>query len=225
MIVEGGQRVFTIRHENWLESLIPQDDAEHLGEGRIVVNYQHAGSHAVQYRTCVASRKIAPHQPGSGRVDIRTPGQNRGMRATLPLGRWFGVPVGANAGVLVILLLVGLLLGIWHFPTVYPGRAVWAYLLAGSAAAILLVGSILLHELSHAVVAQANGVKVDRIVLWLLGGVAQLRDEPRTAGADLAVAVVGPATSLVLGGLFGAAAVTWLALVGEGLVVATLAYL
>jgi Zn-dependent protease/CBS domain-containing protein len=147
------------------------------------------------------------------------------MRATLSLGRWAGIPVGANAGVLVILMLVGLGLGVWHFPAVYPGEPAWAYAAAGSAAALLLVGSILVHELSHAVVAQANGVTVDRIVLWLLGGVAQLRGEPRTPGVDFAVAAVGPLTSVVLGGVFGIAAVGWLALVGEGLTAATLAYL
>lgn len=147
------------------------------------------------------------------------------MRATLRLGRWFGIPVGANAGVLVILLLVGLGLGMWHFPFLFPGRPVWQYALAAATAAILLVVSILIHELSHAVVAQAHGIKVDRIVLWLLGGVAQLRDEPRTPGVDFAVAAVGPATSLALGGVFGLATVGWLIVAGEGLAASTLAYL
>lgn len=147
------------------------------------------------------------------------------MRATLSLGRWFGVPVGANAGVLVILTLVGFLLGAWHFPTLYPDRPVWSYATAGAVAALLLIGSVLLHELAHAMVAQANGIKVERIVLWLFGGVAQLRSEPRTAAVDLAVAAVGPATSLVLGGVFGVAAVIWVAAVGEGLIAATLGYL
>jgi Zn-dependent protease len=147
------------------------------------------------------------------------------MRATLSLGRWAGVPVGANAGVLVILLLIGFGLGAWHFPTVYPDEPVWAYAVAGAAAALLLVASILVHELSHAIVARANGVTVERIVLWLFGGVAQFRDEPRTPGADLAVAVVGPATSVALGAGFGAAATGWLVLVGDGLTAATLGYL
>ena len=147
------------------------------------------------------------------------------MRATVSLGRWAGVPVGANAGVLVILVLVGFALGVWHFPTLYPGEPAWSYALAGSAAALLLVFSILVHELSHAVVAQANGIKVERIVLWLLGGVSELRGEPRTPAVDLAVAVVGPLTSLVLSGVFGLAAVGALAVIGQGLTSATLAYL
>jgi Zn-dependent protease/CBS domain-containing protein len=147
------------------------------------------------------------------------------MRATVSLGRWAGVPVGANAGVLVILVLVGLGLGVWHFPLLYPDRPVAAYVAAGSASALLLVVSILIHELSHAVVAQANGIKVERIVLWLLGGVAELRGEPKTPKVDLAVAVVGPLTSIGLGALFGAATFGWLVVAGEGLVAATLGYL
>lgn len=147
------------------------------------------------------------------------------MRATVSLGRWAGVPVGANASVLVILVLIGLVLGAWHFPTLYPDYPAWAYVIAGAAAALLLVLSILLHELSHAVVAKANGIEVDRIVLWLLGGVSELRGEPRSPGADVAVAAVGPLASLLLGGALGAGAVAWLGLVGEGLTGATLAYL
>ncbi|HEY8471152.1 MAG TPA: site-2 protease family protein [Natronosporangium sp.] len=147
------------------------------------------------------------------------------MRATLSLGRWFGVPVGANAGVLVILVLVGFGLGVWHFPELHPDRPAWSYLLAGAAAALLLVGSVLVHELSHAIVAKANGIEVERIVLWLFGGVAHLRGEPRTPGADFAVAAVGPATSLALGGGFGVATAGWLAVVGNDLTAATLGYL
>jgi Zn-dependent protease len=147
------------------------------------------------------------------------------MRATLSLGRWAGIPVGANIGVLVILLIVGVGLGGWHFPNLYPDRPVWSYAAASAAAALLLVTSILVHELSHAVVARANGIAVERIVLWLFGGVAQLRGEPRTPAVDLAVAVVGPATSVVLGGGFGIATVGWLIFAGEGLVAATLGYL
>lgn len=73
------------------------------------------------------------------------------MRGTLSLGRWFGVLVAANAGVLVILILVGFLLGAWHFPTLYPDRPVWSYATAGAVAALLLIASVLLHELAHAV--------------------------------------------------------------------------
>ena len=124
------------------------------------------------------------------------------MRATLPLGRWFGVPVGANAGILVILALIG---WAWRYgtsPPSIPAAPRWSYALAGITAAVLLIVSILLHELAHAVVAGASGIEVDRIVLWLLGGVAQLRGEPRTAGR-LASPSWAPATACCSAGCSG----------------------
>jgi Zn-dependent protease len=133
--------------------------------------------------------------------------------------------VGANVGVLVVVGLVAIGLGGWQLPSLHPDRPVWAYAVAALAAGLLLVFSILLHELAHALVARANGISVERIVLWLFGGVAKLRGEPRTPGVDLAVAAVGPATSVALGALFGVTAVSWLVIAGDGLVTASLAYL
>ncbi|MGW6740738.1 site-2 protease family protein [Streptomyces sp. NPDC055025] len=78
---------------------------------------------------------------------------------------------------------------------------------------LLFFASLLAHELAHAIVARHNGVQVDDIVLWLLGGVARLRSEASDPGAELRIAGVGPLVSLVLGGLF--ALCTWLLLVGD----------
>lgn len=147
------------------------------------------------------------------------------MRGTLSLGRWAGIPVGANISILVIMLLVGFGLGLGQLPLVHPGLPAWAYGVAGAAAALLLVLSILLHELSHAVVARLNGLTVDRIVLWLLGGVAQLRGEPRSPRVDFAIAVIGPVVSVMLGGVFGVLAVLALAVTGPGLTATTLFWL
>ncbi|MEV4106597.1 site-2 protease family protein [Nonomuraea sp. NPDC049695] len=134
------------------------------------------------------------------------------MRSSIPLGRIKGVQVGLNVSVLVIvaILVVGLAYG--RFPAIFPGHSLPVYLLAGLVAAVLFMGSLLAHELAHAIMARREGIEVERITLWLLGGVAELRGEPRTPGADLRIAVVGPATSLVAGLVFGAA---WL---GAGLV-------
>lgn len=147
------------------------------------------------------------------------------MRPTISLGRWAGVPVGANISVLVIVLLVGLGLALGRFPFLHPDRPVWQYLTAGAVAALLLVLSILLHELSHAVVARSNGIEVEQITLWLLGGVAQLKGEARSPRVDFAVAVVGPLMSVALGAVFAAATLGWLAVAGDGLIAATLSYL
>jgi Zn-dependent protease len=90
---------------------------------------------------------------------------------------------------------------------------------------VLFLASLLAHELAHALTARRNGIEVDSIVLWLLGGVAQLRGEPKTAGADFRIAIVGPLTSIMLGIGFGVAAAVlgWLGV--GGLPVGVLTYL
>src|SRR5262245_46545636 len=65
--------------------------------------------------------------------------------------------------------------------------------------AILLLASVLLHELAHSVVAKLFGLPVRRIVLQLLGGASELEREPETPWREFAVAVVGPLVSLFLG--------------------------
>ncbi|MFI6738806.1 site-2 protease family protein [Nonomuraea sp. NPDC050451] len=128
------------------------------------------------------------------------------MRSSIPLGRIGGVRVGLNISVLVIVAILVFGLSFGRFPAVFPGYPPAAYVLAGLVAAVLFMASLLAHELAHALVARHEGIEVSRITLWLLGGVAELRGEPRSPGADLKIAVVGPATSLLAGVVFGAVA-------------------
>ncbi|MFG1696046.1 site-2 protease family protein [Nonomuraea sp. NPDC049309] len=128
------------------------------------------------------------------------------MRSSIPLGRIAGVQVGLNISVLVIVVILVAGLAFGRFPAFFPGRSPAVYLLAGLVAAVLFLASLLAHELAHAVTARRHGIDVAQITLWLLGGVAELRGEPRTPGADLKIAVVGPLTSLVVGVVSGAIA-------------------
>jgi Zn-dependent protease len=62
--------------------------------------------------------------------------------------------------------------------------------------------SIVLHELGHSLTAQRFGVKVRRITLWFLGGVAEFEEMPRQCGAEAIVGIAGPIVSFVLAGVF-----------------------
>src|SRR5215217_1488326 len=106
------------------------------------------------------------------------------MTASLRFGRIAGIPVGASWSALLIALLI-------------------AWSLGGAAGAGLFLGSLLAHEIGHALVARRAGLRVRGITLWLLGGVAQLEDEPKSPGDELRVAIVGPAVSLALAVGFG----------------------
>ncbi|WP_338894905.1 site-2 protease family protein [Streptomyces sp. TG1A-60] len=147
------------------------------------------------------------------------------VRATFSLGRVAGIRVGVHWSVLVIfgVILVGLAEG--GFREAHPDRPVWQYWAASAVTAAVFLLSLLAHELSHALVARRNGVSVDGITLWLLGGLARLRNEAATPGAELRIAGVGPLVSLVLGGLFAVAAGLLAGLSDAGLAVGALAWL
>lgn len=146
------------------------------------------------------------------------------MKATVRLGRIAGVAVGVHWSVLAIvaLLVAGLTV---QFPHIEPGYSTAAYLASAVLAATLFVASLLGHELAHAVVAQRNGVEVEGITLWLLGGIARLRGDAPSPGADFRISAVGPASSLVIAaGFYG---LMWLGTQADAtpLLVAVAAYL
>lgn len=122
------------------------------------------------------------------------------FRTAIPLGRWAGVVVRAHWSVLVVLLLITDLLASAVLPQAAPGANTTWYWITGGLTAAGFLASLLLHELSHAVVARHHGVEVRRITLWMLGGAAELEGDPPTPKADLRIAVAGPLASLLIGG-------------------------
>lgn len=121
---------------------------------------------------------------------------------TVRVGRLAGIPIGFQPLWLVIVGLITWSLGAEYFPAEVDGIPRGAAYALGFACALLLFASILLHELGHAVVARRRGVAIDEIDLWLLGGVARMRQEPRTARDELAFAAAGPAVTAVFVVLF-----------------------
>lgn len=81
---------------------------------------------------------------------------------------------------------------------VAPGIGGWAYLV-GAAFAVLLYGSVLLHEISHALAARAFQMPVTSINLHFLGGATEIEGEASTPWREFVIAVVGPLTSLAVG--------------------------
>ncbi len=71
------------------------------------------------------------------------------------------------------------------------------YLLA-LASALLFFGSILLHELGHAMVALRNGIQISDITLWMFGGVARMGRDSDTPGIEFRIAIAGPLVTLAL---------------------------
>lgn len=115
------------------------------------------------------------------------------------------IRVGSIGGVDVLIraswILIAALLA-WLFApqveAVRPGLGAWKYV-AGLAFAILFYLTVLLHEMSHALMAKHFGLPVRWITLHFLGGMTEIDGEPRTPGQEFKVAVVGPLTSIVIG--------------------------
>lgn len=124
------------------------------------------------------------------------------VHESFSLGRVFGLRIGANWSLLVIVWLVAWSLAATQLPSVAPGDSKLAYWLVGGAAAVLFFVCLLAHELSHSVVARRRGVEVDGIVLWLFGGVSKLHDDAPDGGTELRIAVAGPLMSVALAAVF-----------------------
>ena len=120
------------------------------------------------------------------------------MTPTIRLGRLFGIDIGFNWSLVFIFVLIAWTLATGVLPQDVPGQGAGAYWVAGAAGAIVFYACLLAHELSHALVARRNGMKVAGITLWLFGGVSQLEGEPKSAGAEALIAGVGPLTSFAI---------------------------
>lgn len=118
------------------------------------------------------------------------------MSGTLRLGRISGIPLLIHWSLIVIAALIAVNLGQVLSPS--TGFTLWAFV-AATLAALAFFGSVLAHELAHALTARRFEVGTESITLWALGGVARLDREPSSARAQGWVAVAGPAMSLALG--------------------------
>jgi Zn-dependent protease len=136
------------------------------------------------------------------------------MRQTFRLGTIRGIPVGMHWSVLVIMVLITEILARSVLPAADAAASAGARWAVAAVAAVLFLLSLAAHELAHAFVARRNGVRVSSVTLWMLGGVAELDDEPPTARADLHIAGVGPLTSAAAAAVFAAA---WAAGIAAGL--------
>jgi Zn-dependent protease len=132
------------------------------------------------------------------------PGPARGARSDARLGiiiaRPFGIPVFVSPYWFVV---AAVLVVLYSSSSGLPGSVqgtVPRYLVA-VAFVILLYLSVLIHELSHCVVARAFRLPVRRILLYPLGGFSEIEQEPPTPGQEFLVSAAGPAMSLLLAAL------------------------
>jgi Zn-dependent protease/CBS domain-containing protein len=122
------------------------------------------------------------------------------MDGGLKIGRWFGIPVSIDVSWLVIATLVS-----WSFFALFsnefPDLEQTPALILGVATAMLFFVSVLLHELSHSLMARRLGIPVSGITLFIFGGVTKTEEEAQSPGEEFAVAIVGPLSSIAIAGI------------------------
>jgi len=117
------------------------------------------------------------------------------------IGSIAGITIEINISWLFILFLILLWFAGEHFPAKFPHAPIWQHWLAGFIAAVLFFTCVMVHEVAHSLVARRYDVEVSRITLFIFGGVAQTKGEPKTALSELYIAVAGPLASLALAGI------------------------
>jgi Zn-dependent protease len=124
------------------------------------------------------------------------------FRGSLVLGAIRGIPIRIHFTWLIIFGLLSWSLASGYFPQHYPDLPITAYWIKAIIAALFLFGSVLVHELMHALTAQSLRVPIAGITLFALGGVSEMKQEPPSPSAEFLIAIVGPLASIALAGFF-----------------------
>lgn len=114
----------------------------------------------------------------------------------------FGFKLKVDPSWLLIAALIVWSLSTSYFPDVLPGATRTLYTALGIVAMLGMFASLILHELSHSLVARSYGLKVGGITLFIFGGVAELEEEPHDPKSEFMIAIAGPLMSLFLAALF-----------------------
>jgi Zn-dependent protease len=120
----------------------------------------------------------------------------------LDVARILGIRLRLDWSWFAVLLLLTWTFATFDFPLRAPGFLPTVYWGLGLAAALLLFVSVLVHELAHAVTARGRGIPVERITLFIFGGVAEMRMEAKRPIDEFVLTIVGPLTSLAMAGVF-----------------------
>ncbi len=143
------------------------------------------------------------------------------MRGGIPIGKLFGIDLRLNYSWFIVFAVVTYLLAHDYFPSLYPTWNPATRIVAGLVASLLLFVSLMAHELMHSVVAQKAGIPVKSITLFVFGGVSEITKEPEKPKDELFIALAGPLTSLVIGGIFW---LIWLVARDTSNVISSVAY-
>jgi len=121
---------------------------------------------------------------------------------SLQIGTIKKIPIRLHFTLIIVFFLISWTLATGFMPRYYPTLNESQYWMMGSIGAVILFISILLHELSHSLLSIRYGIGVHQIILFIFGGISDIKDETKDFKKEFKIAVVGPLTSYALSGLF-----------------------
>jgi len=125
------------------------------------------------------------------------------------------IPIKLHFTLIIVFFLITWMLTVNFMPRIFPGLGTYHYLTMGIVGAVILFISVIIHELAHSILSIKYGVRVHQIMLFIFGGVSDIKEEPKEHGKEFKIAIVGPIASFVLAGLFAASFWTVMQVGGE----------
>lgn len=125
------------------------------------------------------------------------------FRNSVKIFQIFGIDVELDISWFLVFFLFSFTLSRHYYPQELPGIQDTVYWVLGISTTIIVFISVLIHELAHSLMAINEGIPINKITLFIFGGVAQMKKEPELPQAELKISVVGPLSSIVLSAIFG----------------------
>jgi len=135
---------------------------------------------------------------------------------SLQIAKVKGIPIKIHFTLIIVFVLVSWTLASGFMPRYFPSLNSISYWIMGVSGAFILFFSVLMHELAHSILSIKYGLKVRQIILFIFGGISDIKEETKEYKKEFKIAVIGPITSFALAFIFG---LVWLLLIqlgGEG---------
>ncbi len=112
------------------------------------------------------------------------------------------IPIKLHFSLILVFFLITWTLATGFMPRYVPDLNQLQYWIMGITGSIILFLSVLIHELSHSIVARSYGIRVKQIMLFIFGGVSDIEEEPKDFKKEFKMAIAGPLISLALSAFF-----------------------
>ena len=113
-----------------------------------------------------------------------------------------GISIKLHFSLIVVFFLISWTLAYGFMPQYSPNLTRIQYWIMSIIGTIILFLSVLIHELSHSIVAKSYGIRVRQIILFIFGGVSDIEEEPKDFKKEFKMAFAGPVISIILSGFF-----------------------